>query len=69
MLKENLRLSYKDAEQVHVLQTNAGYYGDFGAIGHINICVNDGNIQPFCVNSESKMNFQYLKKKNAKHAI
>lgn len=38
---------------VHTIQTNAGYYGDLGSIGHLDVCVNNGNIQPFCTDSQS----------------
>lgn len=62
LINEQLRLSHRDAERVHVIQTNAGYYGDIGIIGHVNICVNDGNMQPFCVDAESDY-FLIIRKK------
>lgn len=42
------------ANYVEVMHTNAGYYGDIGSIGHTDICFNDGNIQPYCRETESK---------------
>lgn len=49
LIRESDRLSYRDAESVHTIQTNAGFYGDLGSIGHVDVCANNGNIQPFCV--------------------
>ncbi|KAJ6646182.1 Phospholipase A1 member A, partial [Pseudolycoriella hygida] len=46
-----LRLTKSSAKAVHVLQTNAGYFGDVGSVGHVNICVNGGLIQPYCAKS------------------
>lgn len=54
LITESIRLSSNDAHMVHTIQTNAGYYGDLGSIGHVDICVNNGNIQPFCADSQSK---------------
>lgn len=53
LITDPVRLSWRDAKLVHTIQTNAGYYGDLGAIGHLSICVNNGLTQPFCVNAES----------------
>lgn len=53
LISDNIRLKRKSAERVHVIQTNAGYYGDIGAVGDLNICVNNGNMQPFCRDSLS----------------
>lgn len=53
MLRESDRLSYKDAETVHTISTNAGFYGDIGSIGHVDVCANNGNMQPFCVDELS----------------
>lgn len=58
LISERIRLKRKAADHVHVIQTNAGYYGDIGSIGDVNICVNNGNIQPFC--KESNGNAQKL---------
>lgn len=54
MITDSVRLSWRDARIVHTIQTNAGYYGDMGAIGHLDICVNSGLTQPFCANTERK---------------
>jgi hypothetical protein len=54
-----MRLKRKAAEIVHVIQTNAGYYGDIGSIGDVNICVNNGNVQPFCQDSSGIFNINY----------
>lgn len=60
---ESVRLSWRDARLVHTFQTNAGYYGDIGAIGHVDICVNNGLTQPFCINDNErkclKMNWTF----------
>lgn len=53
----NFRLKRSSARSVHVLQTNAGYFGDVGNIGHVNVCVNDGFIQPYCSKTSSKQRF------------
>ncbi|XP_037037699.1 phospholipase A1 member A-like [Bradysia coprophila] len=45
----DLRLKRSSAKSVHVLQTNAGSFGDVGSVGHVNVCVNGGLIQPYCV--------------------
>lgn len=52
MITDSIRLSWRDARMVHTIQTNAGYYGDMGAIGHLDVCVNNGLTQPFCANTE-----------------
>ncbi|XP_037036071.1 endothelial lipase-like [Bradysia coprophila] len=44
----DLRLTKSSARVVHVLQTNAGHYGQLGPVGHVNVCVNSGYIQPYC---------------------
>ncbi|XP_034945415.1 phospholipase A1 member A-like [Chelonus insularis] len=49
------RLDSGDANFVEVIHTNAGYYGEIGQIGHVDICVNGGKVQPFC---ENKPNYQ-----------
>lgn len=51
----NFRLSRTDARFVHVLQTNAGYYGGVGSMGHVNVCVNGGLIQPYCSRTSSML--------------
>lgn len=53
LITDTVRLSWRDAQLVHTVQTNAGYYGDFGSIGHLDICVNNGVVQPFCTNADS----------------
>lgn len=53
-----MRLKRKAAEIVQVIQTNAGYYGDIGSIGDVNICVNNGNVQPFCQHSSGIFNIK-----------
>lgn len=53
LIREGERLSYKDAERVHTISTNAGFYGDVGSIGHVDVCVNNGNVQPFCADEIS----------------
>lgn len=55
LIKESERLSYRDAERVHTISTNAGVYGDIGSIGHVDVCVNNGNVQPFCVDERSNL--------------
>lgn len=52
LIMESIRLSWRDAKLVHTIQTNAGHYGDFGAIGHLDVCANNGIMQPFCADSE-----------------
>lgn len=54
LITDSNRLSWRDAHSVQTIQTNSGYYGDVGSIGHMDVCVNDGNIQPFCADSRSK---------------
>lgn len=54
MITDSVRLNWRDAKLVHTFQTNAGYYGDMGAIGHLDICVNNGLTQPFCPNNKRK---------------
>lgn len=46
------RLDAGDADFVEVIHTNAGYYGEFGRIGHVDFCVNGGKMQPFCADKE-----------------
>lgn len=57
LISDANRLSWRDARLVQTIQTNAGYYGDIsgvsGTIGHLDVCVNNGNIQPFCEKSQS----------------
>lgn len=53
LVRESERLSYKDAEMVHTISTNAGFYGDIGSIGHVDVCANNGNTQPFCTSELS----------------
>lgn len=50
----DFRLKRSSARSVHVLQTNAGHFGDVGSIGHVNVCVNDGVLQPYCLKTKSK---------------
>lgn len=49
----NLRLKKSSAKSVHVLQTNAGSFGDVGSVGHVNVCVNGGLMQPYCIRTRS----------------
>ncbi|KAH0561714.1 phospholipase A1 member A [Cotesia glomerata] len=49
------RLDSGDADFVEVIHTNAGYYGEIGRVGHVDVCVNGGKVQPFC---EDKQNHQ-----------
>lgn len=44
------RLDSGDADFVQVIHTNAGYYGEMGRVGHVDVCVNGGKVQPFCQN-------------------
>lgn len=64
LITNSIRLSQNDAHMVQTIQTNAGYYGDIGSIGHVDICMNDGNVQPFCTDTQSKSriekNIQYF---------
>lgn len=60
LITNSIRLSQNDAHMVHTIQTNAGYYGDLSSIGHVDICINNGNIQPFCTDSQSKCHFTEL---------
>lgn len=53
LISDSNRLSWRDARLVQTIQTNAGFYGDLGSIGHLDVCVNNGNIQPFCIKSAS----------------
>lgn len=55
MITKALRLTYKAAHRVHTIQTNAGFYGDIGSIGHVDVCVNNGNTQPFCTREKSEI--------------
>lgn len=52
LIPNSIRLNYRDANVVQTLQTNAAFYGEAGSIGHVDICVNDGNMQPFCLDSD-----------------
>lgn len=58
MITDSVRLSWRDARLVHTFQTNAGYYGEIGAIGHLDICVNNGLTQPFCANNNERKYLQ-----------
>ncbi|XP_055857650.1 phospholipase A1-like [Episyrphus balteatus] len=42
------RLDSGDAKAVHVIHTNAGFYGETGKVGHVDFCVNGGKRQPYC---------------------
>ncbi|KAL5280433.1 hypothetical protein ACFFRR_004425 [Megaselia abdita] len=42
------RLDSGDAKAVHVIHTNAGYYGETGKVGHVDFCINGGKHQPYC---------------------
>ncbi|XP_055308493.1 phospholipase A1 member A-like isoform X2 [Sitodiplosis mosellana] len=53
LISDTDRLSWRDATFVQTIQTNAGYYGDIGSIGHLDVCINNGNMQPFCQNSQN----------------
>lgn len=60
MITDSVRLSWRDAQLVHTFQTNAGYYGDIGAIGHVDICVNNGLTQPFCIDNNERKCFEWI---------
>ncbi|XP_059470056.1 pancreatic triacylglycerol lipase-like isoform X2 [Neocloeon triangulifer] len=45
--RDNQKLDPKDAQQVLVFHTNAGFYGQTGWTGTIDFCVNNG-AQPYC---------------------
>ncbi|XP_055381689.1 uncharacterized protein LOC129612195 [Condylostylus longicornis] len=47
------RLDSGDAKAVHVIHTNAGYYGETGRVGHVDFCVNGGKRQPYCSNTSN----------------
>lgn len=49
MIPDSNRLSWRDANLVQTIQTNAGYYGDIGSVGHLDICVNQIVLCKFCV--------------------
>lgn len=53
LITDKIRLNRANAERVHTLQTNAGFFGELGAIGHVDICVNSGIKQPFCEDANS----------------
>lgn len=55
LIGDDIRLSRRDADRVHTLQTNAGVLGDLGSIGHVDVCVNNGISQPFCAGATSKI--------------
>lgn len=42
------RLTKDDAHQVQVIHTNAGVLGEVNQVGHIDFCVNGGQMQPGC---------------------
>lgn len=48
------RIDSGDADFVQVIHTNAGYYGEIGRLGHVDVCINGGKIQPFCENKTNK---------------
>ncbi|KAK0160642.1 hypothetical protein PV328_008029 [Microctonus aethiopoides] len=48
------RLDSGDADFVQVIHTNAGYYGEIGRVGHVDVCVNGGKLQPFCMNKTNE---------------
>lgn len=58
LVSSSIRLSRNAAHTVQTIQTNAAYYGDLGSIGHADVCINNGNIQPFCEDSESEQIIQ-----------
>ncbi|XP_059470057.1 phospholipase A1-like [Neocloeon triangulifer] len=45
--RDNEKLDPKDAQQVVVVHSNTGFYGQTGSTGTIDFCVNNG-AQPFC---------------------
>lgn len=52
------RLDSGDAKAVHVIHTNAGYYGETGKVGHVDFCINGGKHQPYCQYTSSKLDFE-----------
>lgn len=48
------RLDSGDAKSVQVIHTNAGFYGEGGRVGHVDICVNGGRKQPYCGETSSE---------------
>lgn len=64
LITDKIRLKRKAAEMVHVIQTNAGHYGDIGSIGDVNICANNGNTQPFCQDSAGNLNIDLSLRRN-----
>lgn len=55
LIFRDIRLKRSSARSVHVLQTNAGHFGDVGNIGDVNVCVNGGLIQPYCAGVSRKL--------------
>lgn len=58
LIGDDIRLTRKDADRVHTLQTNAGVLGDLGSIGHVDVCANAGITQPFCADATSKLSWE-----------
>lgn len=56
-----------DAKAVHVIHTNAGYYGENSRVGHVDFCVNGGKRQPYCATTSSKSIEQFKSNKDRKH--
>lgn len=48
------RLDSGDAKAVHVIHTNAGYYGENSRVGHVDFCVNGGKRQPYCATTSNE---------------
>lgn len=42
------RLTKDDAQQVQIVHTNAGFLGEVNQVGHLDFCVNGGQLQPGC---------------------
>lgn len=43
LISNSDRLSWRDAKTVQTIQTNAGYYGDIGSVGHMDVSINKQN--------------------------
>lgn len=48
------RLDSGDAKAVQVIHTNAGFYGEAGRVGHVDVCINGGRKQPYCGETSSE---------------
>lgn len=50
------KLDRFDASFVDIIHTNAGIFGKIEASGHVDFYVNGGQMQPSCIDSNSKLN-------------